>query len=228
METIILEGDFVESELERERLAAEKAAESEAADLAELGIRPDMRESGETRMRGGRRRTDPPSWASIAAVTVLGIILVLQVLHQSREKLATIAAFNTLAGPIYQVLGRPLQPDWDVTGWRFEATRGSADESNETLTIHSRLGNKSEQALPYPLISVALTDRFEETIGNTVLEPGDYLANNPDTRQPVAPGNTFNAVISIKTSAADATGYKLNVCYRVDGSRLRCAIEDFR
>ena len=122
----------------------------------------------------------------------------------------------------------PLQPAWDISGWRFEATSGNADGQNETLTIFSRLGNKSSQALPYPLISVALTDRFEETIGNKVLEPKEYLEDGLDPRKAVAPGNTFNAVIAIDTPSANATGYKLNVCYRVDGGQLRCAIEDFR
>ncbi len=228
VETIVMEGEYVMSELERERREREAAEAAEAADLVELGIRPDTRESGETKIRGGRRKTDPPSWGSIAAVIVLALILVLQVLHQSRDRLATIPAFNKVVGPLYRLIGQPLQPSWDISGWRFEATRGNADEANETLTIYSRLGNKSGQPLPYPLISVALTDRFEETIGNKVLEPGEYLAGDLDPRQAVAPGNTFNAVIAIKTPSADATGYKLNVCYRIEGGMLRCAIEDFR
>ena len=227
VETIVMEGDFVRSELERERLAADAAA-AEARDLLELGIRPDMREAEDTKIPGGRRRTDPPSRGKIAAVVVLVLFLLLQVVHQFRDRLATVPFFNKYVGPVYRLIGQPLQPAWDISGWRFEATRGNADEQNQTLTIHSRLGNKSSQSLPYPLISVALTDRFEETIGNTVLEPTEYLDEGLDPRKAVAPGNTFNAVIAIDTPSAEATGYKLNVCYRVEGSRLRCAIEDFR
>jgi hypothetical protein len=44
----------------------------------------------------------------------------------------------------------------------------------------------------------------------------------------VAPGDTFSAVISIDAPDANATGFKLNVCYRQPGGRLRCAIDDFR
>ena len=68
----------------------------------------------------------------------------------------------------------------------------------------------------------------EETIGSRVLEPAEYLVGDSDPREAVAPGDTFNAVILIETPAPDATGFKLNVCYRMAGGQLRCAIEDFR
>ena len=96
------------------------------------------------------------------------------------------------------------------------------------LTIYSRVGNKSADPLPYPLISVSLTDRFEDIIGSKVLEPGEYLAETFDPRRPVAPGDTFSAVISIEAPSAEATGFKLNVCYRQAGGKLKCAIDDFK
>ena len=121
-----------------------------------------------------------------------------------------------------------MQPAWDITGWRFEATKGSTDQNDAELTIYSRIGNKSDGPLPYPLIGISLTDRFEETIGSRVLDPAEYLATDLDPRKLVAPGNTFNAVISIQTPSDDATGFKLNVCYRLSGELLRCAIDDFK
>jgi hypothetical protein len=164
----------------------------------------------------------------VAGIAGLAVLLGLQYLHQSRESLAVYPAFNASVGSIYRMLGKPVTPAWDITGWRFEATKGSTDENDELLTIYSRIGNQSTEALPYPLISVSLTDRFEDIIGSKVLEPGDYLAENLDTRAPVPPGETFSAIISIEAPDADATGFKLNVCYRQPGGRLRCAIDDFK
>ncbi len=164
----------------------------------------------------------------VAGIAALAVLLAAQFVHQSRESLAVYPAFNDSVGSIYRMLGKPVTPAWDVAGWRFEATKGSTDESDEVLTIYSRIGNKSGEALPYPLINVSLTDRFEDIIGSKVLEPGDYLAENLDTREAVAPGDTFSAVISIDAPDANATGFKLNVCYRQPGGRLRCAIDDFR
>jgi hypothetical protein len=156
------------------------------------------------------------------------LLLGLQIIHQSRDALATVPAINNAIAPVYRMLGQPLTPTWNIAGWRFEATKGDTNESGELLTIYSRIGNNSDEALPYPLVHLSLTDRFEDIIGSTVLEPGEYLPENSDPRKLVPPGNTFNAVISINSPSDDATGFKLNVCYRLAGGQLRCADHDFK
>jgi hypothetical protein len=164
----------------------------------------------------------------IASVALLGLLLVGQIMHQARQSLATYGAFNHTIGPIYRALGKPVTPDWDIKGWQFEATNGSVDEREELLTIYSRIANKSSQSLPYPLVHVSLTDRWEEIIGSRVLEPNEYLAGDLDPRKPVPFGENFTAVITIASPSAKATGFKLNVCYRVEQGRVRCATGDFK
>ena len=126
------------------------------------------------------------------------------------------------------MLGSPITPDWDIKGWQFEATNGSTDVNGENLTILSRIVNQSDQSLPYPLIHVSLTDRWEEIIGSRVLEPNEYLIGDSDPSRPLAPDERFTAVINIENPSVDATGFKLNVCYRVVPGEVRCAIEDFK
>ena len=77
-------------------------------------------------------------------------------------------------------------------------------------------------------LRISLTDRFEDVIGSRILDPADYLSSDLDPRKLVAPGNTFNAVISVRSPSAEATGFKLNVCYHESGGNLRCAIDDFK
>ncbi|MDH3614549.1 MAG: zinc-ribbon and DUF3426 domain-containing protein [Gammaproteobacteria bacterium] len=218
-ETIIMEGDVVHAD-------DDKAAKSRRFD--DPGFSFPLKKTSSYETRGDRRWTDPPSWRTIGGIIVLLILLAVQMMHQSREALATMPVFNQAVGPLYRMLGKPLTPRWDISGWRFEATKGSTDENDKLLTIYSRVGNESDKALPYPLVHLSLTDRFEEIIGSRVLEPGEYLAENADPRNAVPPGNTFNAVISIASPAAEATGFKLNVCYRLANGQLRCAIEDFK
>ncbi len=126
------------------------------------------------------------------------------------------------------MLGSPVTPSWDIKGWQFEATNGNVDESETALTIVSRIVNRSEQPLPYPLVHVSLTDRWEEVMGTRILEPGEYLAGDLDPGSPVLPGENFTAVITIENPSEEATGFKLNVCYRVSPGTVRCAIEDFK
>ena len=218
-----MEGEFVRDAFEEGRLEEQrrKPAEADAEESPAADI-------GETEKSATPAAREPVNYRIVAGMVVLALLLGAQYLHQSRDSLAVYPAFSDSVGSIYRMLGKPVTPAWDITGWRFEATKGSTDESDEVLTIYSRIGNNSVDALPYPLINVSLTNRYEDIIGSKVLEPGDYLAESLDTREVVAPGDTFSAVISIDAPDANATGFKLNVCYRQPGGRLRCAIDDFK
>ena len=225
VETIIMEGDFIRSEVEKERVAAEHSARSQLDDPAKL---LDTYALNRGKLRGGRRSYDPPSIVIIGAIVGLSLILVGQFVHNSRQSLATYGFFNATIAPVYRMLGSPITPDWDVRGWQFEATNGSVDEEETTLTIVSRIANRADQPLPYPLVHVSLTNRFEDIMGSRILEPGEYLAGAGDPSQPVEPGQNFTAVITVDDPSVDATGFKLNVCYRVQAGTVRCAIEDFK
>ncbi len=217
-ESIVMEGEFVHSALDSEKLEADTAA---AAALAELARTQETESTGVSGSSRGKM---------IGGVVALTLFLLVQMVHQSREALATIPAFSNTVGQIYRAIGRPIQPAWDVTGWRIEATNDTVDiqEETENLTIYSRIGNNSDGPMPYPLVSISLTDRFLETIGSQMLDPVDYLPDGHDPRKPVGPGNTFNAVMSIQSPSTEATGYKVDVCYRQSDGRLRCAIDDFK
>ena len=225
VETIIMEGEFVRSAIEQQRHAAENAARSELDDPTKFA---DTYATSRDKLRGGRRRYDPPAYGMLIAVVALALALAGQFVHNSRESLATYGFFNQTIAPVYRILGNPVTPNWDIKGWQFEATNGSVGAEETSLTIVSRIGNKADEALPYPLIHVSLTNRFEDIMGSRILEPGEYLAGDLDPSSPVQPGENFTAVITIEEPAPDATGFKLNVCYRVEPGTVRCAIEDFK
>lgn len=225
VETIILEGDFVRSALDKE---LDEVIETVGGVDDDPRLLLDTYIKSTEPIRGGRRRSDPPSYAVIAGVVALAVLLTAQVVHAYRETLATYGSFNRTVGSVYRLFGAPLVPAWDVRGWRFEATSGSTDQADDVLTIRSRISNRSGGDLPYPLLHVALTDRFEEVIGSRILEPADYLAEDDDTASLVSAGEEFSATITVQSLSADATGFKLNLCYREGPTRLRCATGDFR
>src|SRR5690606_16825596 len=86
-------------------------------------------------VRGGRRRTDPPSYRVIAGVAALALVLAAQVVHAYRDALATYPVFDRTIGSVYRLLGEPLNPDWNIKEWQFEATSGRTDEADDVLTI---------------------------------------------------------------------------------------------
>ena len=224
VETIIMEGEVIHGSLERERLKAENVARIRFGTDESL---PDT-DVDDRGMRGGRRATDPASYGVIAGTILLALLLVGQITHAYRETLSTYGFFNQTIGPVYRLLGNPVTPEWNIKDWRFEATNGNIAEDEGVLTIFSSISNNSMLPLPYPLVHVSLTDRWEEIIGSRVLMPNEYLAGDLDPSKPVIPGENFNAVITIDEPSADATGFRLNVCYRVSPGRVRCATEDFK
>jgi predicted Zn finger-like uncharacterized protein len=224
VETIIMEGDKIGDAIHEERHRAAKAA----AQFDNPGPLDDTYSLSRGKIRGGRRAGDPASYTVIVSVIVLAVLLLVQIMHQSRETLATYGAFNHTIGSIYRVLGSPVTPEWDIRGWQFETTSNSVDEEQDLLTIYSRIANKSGGALPYPLVQISLTDRWEDIIGSRVLEPNEYLAGDLDPRKPVPTGESFTAVITIESPSAEATGFKLTVCYRVAPGQVRCATQDFK
>jgi hypothetical protein len=217
VESIVLEGDSVSVALEDSEAAASLLAAADGADFGATIASPPP----PTRSTGRRS-------GLILVVLLLLVALGLQAVHQQRQMLAKIPAVNSIIGPLYRKVGKPLAPAWDVTGWSFEATAGNAENDDEQLNIYTRIGNRSNEALPYPLIGVSLTDRFEETIGSRVVEPAGYLPGNVNPRKLVAPGESFEAFIAVESPDVMASGYKLDVCYRLPDRRLRCAIGDFR
>ena len=215
-ETIIMEGEAFRSSENQDKLEVDTAA---AAVLA--GVAAAEREAEKSAASGGRR------YGLIAGIVALLVLLAAQYVHQSRESLATIPAFNNAVGPLYRAIGQPLSPAWNISGWRFEVAKGT-QEDDESLTIYTRLANKSDQSLPYPLIGVSLTDLYEETIGSRVLDPTDYLANDLDPRKLVKPGNTFEAVITIPSLTEAHEGFRLRACYRTTDGKLRCKDDGFK
>ena len=219
------EGEFVRGSFDRQQPADEQKTLDNITEPESL---IDTYMLNKDKVRGGRRKTDPVSYGVVAGIVILALLLAAQYIHATRSDLATYGAFNQTIGPVYRALGKPVTPEWNVRGWRFESTIGNIDAEQQVLTIVSSIGNSSDQPLPYPLVHVSLTDRWEEIIGSKVLEPNEYLAGDLDARRPVAAGDRFTAVIAIEAPSADATGFKLNVCYRVTPGRVRCATEDFK
>ncbi|MEX0976867.1 MAG: DUF3426 domain-containing protein [Woeseia sp.] len=226
VETIIMEGDFVRTALDKELDEVVKAVADSGDDDPRRLL--DTYISKKEKVRGGRRKTDPPGFAVVAGIAVLGLALLAQATHNYRDSLATYGAFNQTVGAAYRWFGDPLVPAWDVRGWRFESTSGSTEGNDEILTIRSRVSNQSSASLPYPLLHISLTDRYEEIIGSKVLQPAAYLSEGTNFAQPVAAGDGFTAVITVASLAREATGFKLNICYRETDQQLRCATEDFR
>ena len=220
VETIIMEGDAVRDALEAADTGERRGISGgDPASLLDTYIST----------RKPEKTSATPQRVMLIGALVLALALAGQYIHSQRETLATQAWFAAAVAPIYESMGMPVTPYWDIKGWQFEATSGSTGGSGgDLLTISSRVSNRSGQPLPYPLVHVSLTDRYQEVIGSRILDPADYLTDGVSGDGMVGAGGSFTATITITDTSADATGFNLNVCYPEQGDRVRCAIEDFK
>ena len=228
VETIIMEGAFVRSSLEADEPANVEQAppQGEAAAAEDLDLR-DTYVRTRDRGRENRRRTGGGRYAAAAGVGALALLLAAQAVNAYRETLATYGAFGDGLASFYAAAGAPITPGWDPNAWQFRETRGSTDAADRALTISSTLANASGEALPYPLLHVALTDRYEEIIASQLLEARQYLEIRAANGR-VSPGGKLSASITIAPLASQAAGFKLNVCYPLNDSEVRCATGAFK
>jgi len=226
IESIIMEGEFIRGSLDDQVQDTEENKAVTGLDDQQNLV--DTYMLNKEQISGGGRKINTAGFGRIAGVAALVLLLAAQYLHASRQTFATYGAFNQTIAPVYRALGKPVTPKWNIKGWQFERTSGSTDENDQVLTVFSTVRNDSETPLPYPLIHLSLTDRWEDIIGSKILQPKEYLAGDMDPRKPVAPGEAFTAVIAIERPSTEATGFQLYVCYRLSPGLVRCATEDFK
>ena len=161
-------------------------------------------------------------------IGLLSFLLLLQYMHGSRDTLATNKFFASTVAPIYRIFGAQITPRWDIMAWQYTRTSGEIDANETALTISSSIVNRSTEPLPYPLILVSLTNRFEDIIGSRIVKPAEYVSSDMNPNQFIAPGRPFTATIAIQNPSTETAGFKLNVCYESRGGTARCTIENFK
>ncbi|MEM6512438.1 MAG: DUF3426 domain-containing protein [Pseudomonadota bacterium] len=162
----------------------------------------------------------------IAALLILA--LGAQAVHKKRSELAADPRFGSAVQAVYSAVGMPVVPEWDVSGWQIDKTQEATDETGRLLTISAQVSNQSADALPHPILTVSVTDRYQESLGSVVVNPAEYLADAAQAATRVPGGDRFLATIRIAELSENAWGYQLNACYRQVEGPLRCVKRDFR
>jgi len=169
-------------------------------------------------------------WPYAVGSLLLALTLVIQVLHQQRDELATNPALTEPLQRLYQKLGIPLWPAWDLRAYEVRNYEAVADRTSRgALDILARIAVVGDHRVGLPLVRVTLTDRFGQSLGSRVFGPDEYLGENPRPREPVTPGTLIPVEISLKDPGADAQGFDVDICLmtRRDGMTCQSKREPF-
>ena len=169
-------------------------------------------------------RTRLRVFAWSAGCLLLVLALSAQLVHHYRQQLAR----NPQAGPVlrslYERIGRPLEPQWDLGAFELlQWGRSQEPAGPGQLRVRASLRNQADFAQPHPLLRLELENRFGAPVAARAFEPEEYLKDPSQAARPLDAGAVTEAELLIADPGPDAMGYRLDVCVRESASRLRCA-----
>ena len=170
----------------------------------------------------GERKSDRGSIPWLAAGIIAGALLLVQVVHQNREWLATHAPLGGSIRALYSTIGAPVAPPANLSAYQLRQWGVTGDPAGDgTLRVRASILNTAAQLEPYPLLRVTLANRFGGGIGTRDFEPSEYLGK--PTAKLLAPGERADAMLDILDPGKSAEGFEIDVCLRGSDRRVSCA-----
>ena len=170
-----------------------------------------------------RERTGWRTLAWTAGCLLLAIALLAQVVHYYRQDLVRDPALGPVLRDVYDRLGIPLSPNWDLAAFELRKWGNGDGPEDGRLNIRASLTNRAAFAQPHPILRLQLDDRFGESIAVRDFEPAEYLKNPAEASRLLGPAASTEAELVIVDPGEDAVGYRLDVCLRESPTQLRCA-----
>lgn len=171
---------------------------------------------------GDEAETPHRRWPWAVGVGVLLLLFAAQVVHSQREQLIRKPGLGPLIAQTYSLFGQSLAVPTDLSAYELRQW-GAANDPDETdrLLLRASIVNRASYAQPYPLLRLALQDRFGATLGVRDIEPKDYL---PGSGAPglLGPGQRADAEIRIVDPGREAVGFEMDICVPA-GNGVRCA-----
>ncbi len=173
----------------------------------------------EPEMEGTSRR-----WPWAVGVGVLMLTLAAQVVDARRDELLRKPAIGPLLAGVYSLFGMSVSSPTDLSAYELRQWGAASDALQPgRLMLRASIVNRASYAQPFPLLRLALQDRYGTTVGVRDIEPVDYLPGvNAATL--IEPGQRADAEIRIVDPGKDAVGFEMDVCLPVTGG-VRCANE---
>jgi hypothetical protein len=225
-----------EAEAERVRTAEREAIAEQAEDLAEQAedeesavesARPiDRAAPRETALEPllGEESPARRSWAQIAGVVGLVLLLAAQLVHFNRRDLVLKGTVGPILSQIYGWFGATLTPRWDLTAYSVQQLGAEAEGGEATqLRVRLSLQNESQRVQPLPLLRLTLQDRYGNPVATRDLEPREYLPPRVAGQRLLEPDQRIDAELHVIDPGRAAIGFEIDACLRGDGGAIGCA-----
>ena len=163
-------------------------------------------------------------WPWALGIAFLMLAFGAQIVHGQRNELMQKPAIGPLLAQVYSLLGIPITAPTDLASYELRQWGASSDATRPgRLLLRASIVNRAGYAQPYPLLRLALQDRFGTTVGQRDIEPVDYLPGT-GTGRLLEPGQRADAEIRIVDPGKDAIGFEMDICLPMSGT-VHCANE---
>jgi hypothetical protein len=173
--------------------------------------------------------TQPPQlvveragWWTAASI-VLVVVLIAQAIHHYRDPLVRSPKWGGTVSRLYRMLGVNLTPQWDLHAYELQQWGVTSDASaHDALRVRASVTNTAPFEQPYPLVKLALEDRWGSIVAMREFSPEEYLLSTANANRMMAPRQRANAEIVIVDPGADAVGFQIRACMQ-QGSGIVCS-----
>jgi predicted Zn finger-like uncharacterized protein len=171
------------------------------------------------------RRSRMMLW--VAGAAVLSVALAAQAVHHNRHDLATSALLNRPLTRLYDALGVPLVPNWDLRAYDVRQLGASIGEAGQgTLTVRASLKNGAAQSRPLPLLRITMQDRYGNRVATRDVQPKDYMPGAVPDGAVLGAGQRVDAEMTFKDPGQNAVGFEIDACLPMANGRIACANDD--
>jgi hypothetical protein len=159
-----------------------------------------------------------------AAAAVLVLCLIAQVIHHYRGDLADTSVLRRPLTAIYQSLGQPLEPRWDIASYEVRQLGASSDGAAPgDLVVRASISNRALRVQPLPLLRVVMQDRFGNRVAARDLQPAEYLGRGAPPVSLMAPGQRVDVQVAFQDPGQAATGFEIDACMARSDHTVSCA-----
>jgi predicted Zn finger-like uncharacterized protein len=164
-----------------------------------------------------------PRWVLPGAAAVLAACLIAQVVQHYRTELADTAALRGPLTALYQDLGRPLEPHWDMASYEIRQLGASTDGAANDLVVRASINNHARRDQPLPLLRVVMQDRFGNRVAGRDLLPAEYLERGAPQVSLLGPGQRIDVQVAFQDPGQLATGFEIDACMPGHDRTVICA-----
>ncbi len=221
----------VRDALRMEALDAMEADPGERATLAEEAAPEDfedvvMETPSEAQVDADQMVGNPQRshWYWTAGAAVAALLLLVQIVHHSRQQLVAQEWAQPALTAVYGLFGTTLEPNWDLAAYDLRQLGGeSTPDSADRIVVRATVHNRASHSQPVPMIRVRLQDRYGNALATHAIAPQDYLHVQVPAR--MKPDQRMDAELIVEDPNRQAVGFELDACLPDSKRQLHCSNE---